>query len=153
MKLNYIIIPLLVVAVSVTGSYFTSGGMEWYATISLPSWTPPGSVIGAVWTFIFILTAISIIIVWNKSERDDRFYFILTLFIVNGILNIGWSFIFFGMHWIAVAFFEAVLLGLTVLALIILIKPVNRLASLLLLPYFLWVSFASYLTYTIWQMN
>ncbi len=153
MKLNYFIIPLIVISVSAIGSYITSGGMEWYATIQLPEWTPAGSIIGAVWTFIFILTAISIIIVWNKSVRDDRFYFILSMFITNAILNIGWSLIFFGMHWIAVSFFEAVILGLTVIVLIFLIYPVNRIASFLLIPYALWVSFASYLTYNVWMLN
>jgi len=153
MKLNYVIIPLLVFLTSFIGSLATSGGMEWYKTIKIPSWTPPGSVIGLVWTIIFILAAFSAIIVWNSGVSGNRFNWIIGIFIANAILNILWSYIFFNQHLIATAFGEAILLDVTVIALIILIWPISKLASLLLVPYASWVAFASYLTFIIWNLN
>ncbi|HPI78245.1 MAG TPA: tryptophan-rich sensory protein, partial [bacterium] len=65
MKLNQIVIIGVVLLLSFAGGQFTSSGMDWYRTIQLPEWTPPGSVIGIVWTTIYILTAISAIIAWR----------------------------------------------------------------------------------------
>lgn len=150
MKLNYIIIPLIVFLVAVIGSYFTGTGMDWYETINLPSWTPPGFIIGAVWTVIFILSAFSALIVWNKPERN---WLIVLVFLINAGLNVFWSFLFFNQHLIGAAFSEAVLLDITVFILIFTIWPVSKLASLLLVPYALWTTFASFLTLFVWLIN
>jgi benzodiazapine receptor len=154
-KPSYIIIPLITVLVSVIGSSFTSSGIGsgWYASIAKPAWTPPGSVIGAVWTTIFILTTISAILVWRKAKRDSRFWWIIGLFIANALLNIFWSFLFFGRAMIGPAVWEAALLDATVIALVILIWRTSRIASLLLVPYAAWVAFATYLTYSVWRLN
>ena len=56
MKLNYFLIPLVAFLTAYIGGRITGGGMAWYKAIRLPSWTPPGGVIGAVWTTIFILS-------------------------------------------------------------------------------------------------
>lgn len=153
MKLNYFIIPLLIFLVSFLGGKITSSGMGWYKTLELPTWTPLGWVIGLVWTFIFILLALSIILFWNLQFRPSNFYWIIGLFVLNAILNILWSYLFFGQHLIGLAVVEAFALGLSVLALIILIRPFSNLSALLLLPYCMWVFFATYLTYSIWLLN
>jgi len=155
MKPNYLIIPLITILVSVTGSSFTSSGIGsgWYDSIAKPSWTPPGSVIGAVWTTIFILSTISAILVWNKAKRDTRFRWIIGIFLANAVLNVFWSFLFFGQGLLGLAVWEAALLDATVIALVILIWRTSRIASLLLVPYAAWVAFATYLTYTVWSMN
>jgi len=153
MKFNYLIIPLIVAAVSFFGSRITSSGMDWYKIINIPSWTPPGWVIGLVWTAIFILAAISIILFWNIQPRPNVFYWVIALFIFNAILNVLWSYLFFGQHLIGWAVIEAIALGLSVLVLIILILPINKTAAFLLTPYMCWVFFASYLTYSIWLLN
>ncbi len=153
MKPNYIIIPLIAIFVAVIGSWLTSGGMDWYKTINLPAWTPPGSVVGAVWTTIFILSTISALLIWNKSPRNKRFWWIVAIFLINGGLNIFWSFLFFNQHLIGLSVFEAGLLDLSVIALIIFIWPVSRWASILLIPYVCWVAFATYLTYSVFVLN
>lgn len=155
MKIGYIIIPLAVIIVASTGSFLTALGIDpgWYASIAKPSWTPDGSVIGAVWTTIFILTAISALLVWKKAKRDKRFYWIVTLLIANACLNVLWSLIFFVLHEIGFAVIEAALLDVTVIALMVLIWPISRIASLMLLPYAVWVAFASFLTYNVWVLN
>lgn len=153
MKINYFLIPLIVLLVSFLGGQITGSGMDWYKTIKLPSWTPPGWVIGLVWTFIFILCAISVILFWNLQPKPIYFYWIIGLFILNAIFNIFWSYLFFGQHLIGLAVIEAFLLGLSVLALILLIWPFSLLVASLLIPYCGWVFFATYLTYNIWLLN
>jgi tryptophan-rich sensory protein len=153
MKPNYVIIPLITIAVAVVGSFITSGGMAWYRSITLPSWTPPGSVIGTVWTVLFILATISALIVWNGAPHDARLRWIIAIFLLNAVLNIGWSLLFFGAHQMGAAVWEAGVLGLTVVALVIFIWPLSTLAALLLVPYAGWVAFATYLTYSVWRLN
>ena len=153
MKVNYFIIPIVVFLFSLTGSLITNNNLNWYETISIPEWTPSGAIIGMVWTVIFILSTISIILVWNSFKRGSGFNLIMSLFVLNGVLNVLWSWLFFQKHLLLLAGIEAVLLALTVLALIILIRPKIRVAAILLFPYLIWVTFASYLTFTVWNLN
>jgi len=153
MKINYFVISCIVLLVAFLGGQATRFGMEWYKTIDIPSWTPPGWVIGSVWNLIFILGAISVILFWNLRSKPSYFYWVIGLFVLNAILNILWSYLFFGQHLISLAVIEAFILGLSVLALILSIWPFSILAALLLIPYCGWVFFASYLTYSIWLLN
>ncbi|MFH1427428.1 MAG: TspO/MBR family protein [Patescibacteria group bacterium] len=153
MKLNYFIIPIITIFVATLGSYLTSQGMDWYKSINLPSWTPPGGVIGAVWTLIFILGTISALIFFNKAEHNSLFNWIIIVFIINAFLNVFWSYLFFYQHLISPAIFEAATLAASVIILIILIWPISRLAASLLIPYATWVMFATYLTYSVWLVN
>lgn len=152
-KANYLVIPLIAFSAASFGGWLTDGGMEWYRTIRLPSFTPPGRVIGTVWTVIYTLSAASALIVWNRAPRTGRFRAIVGLFTLNVVLNVLWSFLFFRLHWMGVSTGEAALLGLTVVGLIVLIWPISRLASLLLVPYAAWVAFATFLTFSIWRLN
>jgi len=156
MRLNYIIIPLVAFLTALSGSLLTSRAMDWYKSITKPSWTPAGSVIGTVWTILFILGTISALIVFNsalRAENIGRFKWIIAIFIINAILNVGWSWLFFGQHLLGLAVAEAALLGLSVVALVILIWPVSILAASLLIPYAAWVFFATFLTYKVWSLN
>ncbi len=154
MKLNYLVIPLVTIAVAAGGSVLTSAGVSgWYKTIKLPAWTPPGSVIGMVWTVIFVLTAAAALLVWNSPGPRPRLGLIAGLFLLNAGLNVLWSFLFFRLHLLAASGWEAVALDLTVIALIIVCWPISRGASALLAPYAGWVAFASYLTFTVWRLN
>jgi tryptophan-rich sensory protein len=153
MKLNFIIIPVVTFLTALGGSLLTSRAMGWYKTINKPSWTPAGSLIGAVWTGLFILAAISALIVWNHLPHDNRFKWIIAIYILNAILNIGWSWLFFNQHLLGADIFEANLLAASVVALVILIWPGSALAASLLIPYAAWVLFATFLTYQIWSLN
>ncbi len=153
MKPNYLIIPAFVFLTAAFGNWLTNQGMGWYQTINLPNWTPPGSIIGTVWTVLFILTAISVMIIWNRHFTEKNFLLIILIFLINALLNVGWSYIFFSLNLIGPAIFGAAILSLSVLLLIILIWPYSALASVLLLPYLGWVGFATYLTYSIWLLN
>lgn len=153
MKIADVLIILGVIAVSVIGSAVTSSGLEWYETINLPNFTPPGSVIGTVWTVLFILVAIAAIHAWRRipkgRERQDFF----AALIVNGILNVGWSVVFFGAHLIGFAIVEALLLAASVCLLLYYAWKYDRLAFVLFVPYLAWVIFATYLTFEIWRVN
>ncbi len=153
MKLNYITIPLIVVLVSLTGSYFTSEGMDWYKGLVLPSFTPPGSFIGAVWTVIFILTAVSALIFWNKRNEFKRKNLIIFLFLINAFLNVFWSFLFFASQMVGAALIEAVFLEISVIALMVFLCSASKTASALLIPYGAWTLFAIYLNYLIFSLN
>lgn len=168
MKLNYLVIPLAVIAVAVIGSWLTDTGV-WYQSLNLPSWTPSGSLIGTVWTVIFILAALSALIVFNVRPVGWRRRAIAAGFVINGLLNIGWSWLFFVRHSLWGAVIESLWLGLSVVCLMLMIWPhgeteeevfgaarkksLNRLAAGLLLPYLAWVAFATYMAYIIWSLN
>lgn len=154
MKANYLVIPLLVALISFSGSALTTpelGG--WYKTLRLPAIAPPGGVIGVVWTCIFILSAIALLLAWNTLPRNRRFARIMFWFALNGAVNVLWSWMFFNQHRVGLAVWVAAGLELTVLALILLLWKPLRTAALLLLPYAAWVLFATYLNYTIWALN
>ena len=152
LKPNYFIIPLITILVSVLGNYFTATGVSgWYKTLTLPSFTPPGYVIGIVWTIIFILSTVAALIIWNRGAFKPLL--VGEFFILNAALNVFWSFLFFNQHQIGVSILEMLALNVTTLILIVLIWPKSKVAASLLIPYFAWVTFATYLAYSIWQLN
>lgn len=153
LKPNYFIIPLITILVAFLGSLLTTSGMNWYDTeLIRPEITPPDWAFPLAWNLIFILTTIAALVVYNKSQGKRRLGIVI-FFIANAVLNVLWSLLFFKYHLILPAFIEMIVLNLTTVVLIAINCKVSKLASWLLLPYFLWVSFATYLTYLIYQLN
>lgn len=155
LKPNYFIIPLITILVAYVGSAVTSISIQsgWYDLLNKPAWTPPGSVIGIVWTIIFLLATISALIFWNQKQKPKHFGAIIWIFIANAILNVLWTVIFFYFHILEVAIIEAALLDITTIALIVFLWPISKKASVLLIPYAGWVAFATYLNYVIYTLN
>ncbi len=159
MRPNYILIPLVAVFVALLGARFTMAGVRtWYAKIRKPGWTPKGDVIGIVWTILYILAAISALMVWNvggavAAARPAGFGFIAALFALNAAANVFWSYVFFSRRRMGPAIWICLVLDLTIVALIQLIAPVSVVAAWLLVPYAGWVTFAAYLNYRVWEMN
>jgi translocator protein len=156
LKVNYLLAPLGVLIVSLAGGYFTGGGMDWYNTLNKPGISPSGSFIGIAWTIIFILSAVSILLFSNdpKTNRKSIFFkLIVFLFITNGLLNILWSVLFFSWNLILISVIEMCALNLVNLALILMLWKHHRASASLLIPYFLWVCFATYLAYSIYLLN
>lgn len=138
----------------VIGSVFTTPAIPgWYAGISKPELNPPNWIFGPVWTSLFALMGIALYLVWQKKLENKKAKEAINYFILQLILNVAWSAIFFGLKNPAAAFFEIILLWLAILATIITFAKVSRPAAWLLLPYILWVTFAAYLNYTIWILN
>ena len=152
-KLNYIVIAVITFVVSLLGRFFTSTGMQWYYTLNLPSYTPPAWFIGAVWMVIFATTATAVTLVWNRFERDAKFWLIIGLFALNAVLNVLWTYLFFNQHMIGYAFVDAVGLFTTVLLLIVLIGQRSLFVASLLAPYLGWLTFATFLNFVIWWTN
>jgi translocator protein len=153
MHISSIIIVICVFTVAVAGSLFTSAGMAWYKCSHLPALAPPGSVIGAAWTVIYALSAISLIVWFSQPSRDPAFWLVVWVFILNGVLNVAWCWLFFYSRWVLGSLLEMLLLEATVILLIGLIWPVRLASALLLIPYALWVAFATYLTFEFWRLN
>ena len=125
---------------------------NWYADIAKPNWTPPNWLFGPVWTVLFLLMATAAWIVWCKhgikNARTAFFWFVIQL-----ILNSLWSILFFGWNNPGAAALEIIFLWLTILMTIVAFWNKSKVAALLLVPYFLWVSFAITLNIAIWRMN
>lgn len=152
-KRSYIVVPLAVIAVAALGSVFSSAGMPWYQTeIIRPESTPPDWAFPVAWNLIFLMGIASAILAWERSSGAMR-KTVAGLFIANGILNVLWSLLFFYLELIAPAFIEMLLLEATTVALIVLLWKRVRLAAVLLVPYALWVAFATWLTWEILLLN
>ncbi len=136
------------------GSIFTSPSIPtWYATLTKPSFNPPSWIFAPIWTTLFVLIGISLYMVWNKGLQDKKVKISLFIFGVQLVLNVLWSFLFFGLHSPFYAFLEIIILWAAIVLTIVNFFKVSRKASLLLLPYIFWVSFAAILNFSIWRLN
>jgi benzodiazapine receptor len=135
------------------GSLFTTPAIPtWYAALEKPFFTPPSWLFAPAWTALFILMGISFFLVWRKKGHP-QFRTALVFFVVQFILNILWSAAFFGLRAPLLGLIEIVVLWIAILLTIIYFFKVSRLAGALLVPYLLWVSFASLLNYYLWILN
>ena len=152
-KPHHIIIPSLIVLVGLLGRFLTRSGMQWYRALALPATVPPSYVFALVWNMIYVMVGIATIKIWSCFKRDAIFWCIIGLLAVNAILNIAWSYFFFYKHQISFALADAVMLDLTIFALICLCWPRSRAVAVLFIPYALWVSFAIIMNWQILMMN
>ena len=152
-KPNYIVFSAITLGISLLGRFYSSSGMKWYYTLNLPSYTPPGWVIGTVWTVIYVLTTVAVIMVWNNFSKDRQFYFILGLFALNAFFNVLWTYLFFYQQSISLAFIDALAVFITLLALIVAVGQRSLTVAGLLAPYLAWITFAVWLNLMVWIMN
>lgn len=137
----------------VIGSIFTTPAIPgWYATLQKPSFTPPNWVFGPVWTTLFVMMGISLFLVWRHPSNTAIKRAIL-VFGVQLFFNICWSIFFFGLKSPLLAFIDIIFLWIAILLTIIKFYKISAIASLLLIPYLLWVSFASILNLAIVLLN
>ena len=158
MKINNTFKLIIAIVVSelagIIGSVFTTPSIAgWYSTLARPVLNPPAWVFGPVWTTLFALMGIAAFLVWKKGLDRKDVKIALGIFIGQLVLNTLWSIIFFGLHSPAGAFVEIIFLWLAILATIIAFAKISKPAAWLLVPYILWVSFASYLNLMIWILN
>ena len=139
-------------AASAIGAIASMQAKSFYGQLAQPSWAPPASVFGPVWTVLYALMAIAAWLVWRSGGfRANRTA--LSLFGVQLALNVLWSWLFFAWHLGAWAFADIVVLWGLIVATVICFWRVLPMAGALLIPYLLWVSFASGLNYSVWQLN
>jgi len=123
-----------------------------YGQLVRPEWAPPAALFGPVWTALYALMGIAAWLVWRVGGfRAARTA--LTLFLAQLALNALWSWLFFGWHLGAAALADIAVLWVLIAATILSFWRISPLAGVLLVPYLLWVRFASALNYSVWQLN
>ncbi|XP_064617627.1 translocator protein-like [Liolophura sinensis] len=138
----------------IAGSFLTRQNIPtWYEHLNRPSWRPPNYIFGPVWTYLYSSMGYASYLVWRDAADCDEAKLPLSLFAGQLALNWAWTPIFFGAHKLGLATIEIGVLWGAIVATMYTFYPINKTASLLLLPYLGWVSFASALTYSIWKRN
>lgn len=139
------------IAAAVGGAASVRAG-DFYTQLVRPDWAPPPSVFGPVWTILYALMGVAAWTIWRIGGfRTARTA--LALFLVQLAANALWSWLFFGWHSGLFAFADIALLWVLIVATIIAFWRIRPLAAWLLVPYLLWVSFASALSYSVWRLN
>ena len=124
----------------------------WYAQLQKPGITPPDWVFGSVWTILYFLMSISVFLVWNKGLAYPKVKPAIGLFLIQLALNAIWTPIFFGFHLILPALIDLILLFIAILATLLVFKSISVAASILLVPYLIWVGYAAILNGLIWHL-
>jgi len=152
-NLLFLFASLLPLIFGYLGSLLTAPKIDgWYKLLNKPFFNPPNWIFAPVWTVLFILMGVSIYLILKKSashyRRSAIFIFYLQLF-----LNLIWSFLFFYLGCIDLAFFEIIVLTFAIITSIVYFWRLSRLSAYLLFPYLIWVLFASILNYSIYILN
>lgn len=140
----------LCLATASTGFFVSTDG--WYMALQKPTWNPPAWIFGPVWTVLYLMMGVAAWLVWREGGWKTR-QWPLGLFLIQLLLNAIWTPVFFRMHQIGLALANIALLWLLLGATLIAFWRVKIPAGLLLVPYLAWVSFASFLNFTLWRMN
>jgi benzodiazapine receptor len=139
-------------AASAVGAVASIKAKSFYSQLIQPNWAPPSGIFGPVWTVLYTLMGIAAWLVWRSGGfRPNRQA--LTLFLLQLAFNALWSWLFFAWYLGALALADIVMLWILIVATIVSFWRVRPFAGGLLIPYLLWVSFASVLNYSLWQLN
>ncbi len=139
-------------AAAAVGAIASSNAGGFYQQLVQPAWAPPASWFGPVWTVLYALMAVAAWLVWRQGGFRHAGGALL-LFVVQLAVNALWTWLFFSWRLGMLAFVEIILLWLLIVMTMVAFRRVNQTASILLLPYLLWVSFAAALNYALWQAN
>ncbi len=136
-----------------SGLLASASNNVWFDTLNKPGWNPPSYLFGPVWTTLYLLMGISLGIIWNnkapeQSKRNAYFLFAVQLF-----LNFLWSILFFRFHSTAFALLDIMLMIIAIILTMFRFSTFSKPAAWLLVPYISWVSFATILNYSIWNLN
>ncbi len=123
-----------------------------YANFNKPLFSPPSYLFGPVWTVLYLLMGLAAFLIWQKKNVLGRSH-ALAIFFLQLFFNFLWTPIFFGWFNFGLAFFEIIILLGLIIAMMMIFYKIKPLAGWLLIPYFLWVSFATILTFAVWQLN
>jgi tryptophan-rich sensory protein len=135
------------------GSIATASSVDnWFADLEKPSFNPPNWIFAPVWTVLYLMMAAAAWLVW-KTSGFGQARLALSWFAVQLGLNLFWSVVFFGMQEPGFALIEIVLLWISIAVTISVFARHSQLAAYLMTPYFLWVSFAAILNFSIWWLN
>ncbi|MNF67430.1 TspO/MBR family protein [compost metagenome] len=157
--MNKITRILTVVVTCLAIGYFSgivtrSSITTWYPTLVKPSFNPPNWIFAPVWSMLYVMMGVAAGLVWSKIESDkEAVKKALVVFAIQLALNALWSYLFFGLHNPLLAGLEIIILWLMIYETYIQFAKINKIAGFLLIPYLLWVSFATVLNGSIWWLN
>jgi len=148
--LSLIIILIITFTASYLGSFVTTTFKEpWYSSLTLPSFNPPSWVFPPVWTSLYFMMSIAIWIIWiNFFDKN-----ILKIYFIHLFFNSIWSVIFFGFHFIGLALIDLLIILIFIVILMKIYYSKNRMSFYLMIPYFLWSTYALVLNFTIFIIN
>jgi tryptophan-rich sensory protein len=126
---------------------------NWYAGLHKPAFTPPDWVFGPIWTLLYLLMGIAAYAVWKRGLSNWQVRHALVMFIVQLALNIAWSVLFFGLHSVVAGLIDIALLWFAIMFTLFAFFKLSTTAGVLMMPYFLWVSFAMILNFSLWLLN
>jgi tryptophan-rich sensory protein len=145
---------IIVIIFAAIGSLSTFSQIPtWYTNLIRPEWTPPNWAFPVVWTTLYILMALAFFLVWRTGLNTKEGKIAAAIFIIQLALNALWSIVFFGLHSLVGGMALIIVLWIAILVNIIVFYRISKWAGILLLPYIIWVTIASYLNYTVWILN
>ena len=153
---SWIVFFLCVCVASSSGFVFPLGAdNEWFSTLNTPAFAPPNWLFGPVWTILYIMISASAYYLVQDYIKNKNEYFpiAIALWCLQLALNVIWTPIFSGAQNLKTAFYYIIALWISITLYIIISYKVSKKSSILMMPYIAWVSFASILNYTYWQIN
>lgn len=147
--LTFIPFLLATILTAFSGSRFRPGA--WYMELAKPSWNPPAWLFGPVWTLLYLGIAVAGWLVWRAGRSGATVA--LSVWVAQLILNGLWSWLFFGLHRPSLAWIDIMALLASIVAFIVVARPISAGAAWLFVPYALWVGFATVLNATIVRLN
>jgi len=152
--LAFTISLLITLTIGVVASIFTRPEIKtWYITLNKPSFTPPNWLFPLAWTTLYILIAVSAYLIWKLRDGSSTYKTAAIIYVIQLALNFSWSIVFFGMHQILGGLFIIVTLLVTIILNISWFNRFSKTAAWLLVPYLLWVSYATLLNISICVLN
>ena len=144
----FVVSFVVVFAIAYIGSLFTSSAVQssWYQEIK-PALTPPNYVFPIVWNILFLLIALSLAFSWINSKNKGEKRSVMIVFGINLILNALWSVLYFGFKQQLWAFFDIILILISIIYMIAITRKIDRKSAWMLVPYLVWVSFAALLNF------
>ncbi len=148
--LSLFFIILITFSASIIGGFTSSAFKEpWYSQIVLPSFNPPSSVFGPVWTILYIFMSFAAWFNWQKNFNNKY----LNIYFIHLFFNAIWSIIFFGFHLIMLALLDLIIIVFFIIFLMKIYFKESKISFYLFLPYLLWSSYALVLNSTIYILN
>lgn len=155
-----LVLPALLINILIPFLFAVAGGLltksavyTWYPGLAKPSFNPPNWLFGPVWSILFLVIGYCAYRVWIRRQQTLHLPRTIAIYFIQLILNLGWSYLFFYRHLIGAALIEIAALLVAIIVNAVVFYKADKTAGLLFIPYFLWVSFATILTYSIFMLN
>ena len=139
-------------AAAIGGLFTQSSVNTWYAQLTKPEFSPPNWVFAPVWNVLYFLMAVSLYHIWVSAKEEGKTV-AMTAFMVQLVMNVSWSAVFFGMHSPSGGFLTILVLLIAIVGTIVSFSRISAKSACFLLPYLVWVCFAGYLNYHLWVLN